>query len=52
VHVDVADFGDFFAAIDGRVYDGAVDEGDFLLDLLLPAAGVFVVGMVELGVGD
>ena len=40
VHVDVFDLVERLVAIDRRVDDGVVDEGDLLLDLLVPALGV------------
>ncbi len=50
VHVHVAHFRQFLVAIHRRIHDGVIDEGDFLLHLLVPAARVFLERRVEVGV--
>ena len=50
VHVDVAYLGEFLIAIHGRIDDRVIDEGDFFLHFLVPAPGVFLEGLIELGI--
>ena len=51
VHVDVAHFCQFLVAVHRRIHDRVIDEGDFLLHLLVPAPRVFLERLVEVGVG-
>src|SRR5207249_1787740 len=51
VHIDVADLVRRPVAVDRRVDDGVVHVEHLLLRPLVPAAGVFLVRRVEVGVG-
>jgi hypothetical protein len=51
MHVDVANLFQLLVAVDRRIHDGVIDEGDFLLNLLVPALGVVLEGSVKAGVG-
>ena len=48
---DVADFVRRPVAIDRRMDDGVVDERHALLAELVPALGVVLIGLVEIGIG-
>ena len=52
MHVDVAHFRQFFAAIDWRIDDGMIDKGNLFLCFLVPAAGVVLERLIEVGVGS
>ncbi len=48
---DVADFVRGTIAIDGRMDDGVVDEGNALLAVPVPALGVLLIRIIEVGIG-
>ena len=51
MHVDIADFFKLFVAVHGRIDDRVVDEGDLLVDLLVPTPGVVIEWLVEIRIG-